>query len=158
MTAEDAMSSGVVTALFLLEAHGRSPRTVPEVVAVAGQGLVGDLHFGGGRRQALLVDEGDLAAFGLKPGDLREQVTVRMPGLMVLPIGARIEVGEATLEVTTPCAPCTSIGRMLGVPDPEAFRQALRGRRGILAKVVAGRGQGRIAIGDRVGLLKAAPA
>lgn len=156
MTVHDASSAGEVTALFLLEAHGRPPRPVTELFAVAGTGLAGDLHTGSRYRQVLLVETGDIAFFGLKPGDLREQVTVRMPGLMGLSRGACLSIGEATLEVTTACAPCTTIGQMLGVPDPEAFRQALRGRRGILANVAAVSGRGRITIGDRVWQLAAA--
>jgi MOSC domain-containing protein YiiM len=70
-------------------------------------GLEGDKHAGreAGKRQVLLAEAGDLLHLDLKPGDLREQVTVDLPGLMSLAAGTRLRIGEAVLEVTGPCAP-----------------------------------------------------
>lgn len=101
-------------------------------------GLEGDRHAGreDGKRQVLLVEAGDLRDLGLSPGDLREQMTVDLPGLMALSEGTRLRVGEALLELTGVCDPCTHIGEHVGVEDPEAFRRTLVGRRGMLARVV----------------------
>jgi len=147
------MTTGEVLHLFLLEKRGARPRPVRQATAMLEQGLAGDLHSAGkaGRsRQVLLVEAGDLAHMGLTPGDLREQITVRMPGLMALPAGARLMVGEATLEVAGPCEPCAHIGDLLGRPDREAFRLELVGRRGVLARVVEVRGAGAVRVGDPV--------
>jgi MOSC domain-containing protein YiiM len=101
-------------------------------------GLEGDRHAGReeGKRQVLLVEAGDLRDLGLSPGDLREQVTVDLPGLMGLARGTRLRVGQAVLELTGVCEPCTHIGEHVGVEDGEGFRESLVGRRGMLARVV----------------------
>jgi MOSC domain-containing protein YiiM len=112
-------------------------------------GLGGDKHAGReeGKRQVLLAEAGDLRDLGLRPGDLREQVTLDLPGLMSLGEGTRLRVGEAVLELTGVCEPCTHIGEHLGAEDPEALRRALVGRRGMLARVV---GEGPIRRDDPV--------
>jgi MOSC domain-containing protein YiiM len=142
------MPSGHVVSLQLKRGHWAALEPVASVEATA-HGLDGDKHAGreGGKRQVLLTDEDDLRDLDLKPGDLREQVTVRLPGLMSLPAGTRLELGRAVLEVTGPCEPCTHIGEHLGRGDVEAFRGRLQGRRGILARVAV---PGRIGVGDPV--------
>ncbi|HEX2032447.1 MAG TPA: MOSC domain-containing protein, partial [Actinomycetota bacterium] len=65
-------------------------------VQATDRGIEGDVHAGRrGKRQVLLVDATDLEAVGLRPGDLREQVTVDLPGLMALPAGTSLAVGDA---------------------------------------------------------------
>lgn len=141
---------GRVASLQLHEAHGRPLRPVDEVVAVANLGLEGDVHKGaeGGKRHVLLMDTESLEALGLSPGDLRDQVTLDLPGLQALPVGTRLQVGQAELELTGPCQPCTHIGELLEKQDREEFRELLVGRRGVLARVVAVTSDGRIRIGD----------
>ena len=141
------MNGGTVVALHVNPGRHRAmePR---EAVMATERGVEGDVHAGRrGKRQVLLVDAGDLHAVGLAPGDLREQVTVDLPGLMGLRPAARLTLGEAEVEITGVCEPCTHIGDHVGVEDPEAFRRRLIGRRGMLARVVR---EGRIAVGDRV--------
>jgi MOSC domain-containing protein YiiM len=142
------MPSGHVVSLQMKRQHWAQLEPVASVEATE-RGLDGDKHAGreGGKRQVLVTDEDDLRHLDLKPGDLREQVTVRLPGLMSLAAGTRLEVGEAVLEVTGPCEPCTHIGEHLGQDDREAFRARLRGRRGMLARVAV---PGRIDVGDPV--------
>jgi MOSC domain-containing protein YiiM len=151
---DDATATdGTVLSLQILHRHGDRPRPVTEVRAMPGHGLEGDLHGKsrpGSRRQVLLVDRGTLAAMGLREGDLREQITVAFAALESLAPGTLLQVGDATLELTGACEPCTHIGGLNGVADPEAFRQALDGRRGQTARVVAVEGAGRIRVGDRI--------
>jgi MOSC domain-containing protein YiiM len=139
-----------VVALHVLRRHEADPEPVDRVQATA-VGLDGDVHAGrhGGKRQVLVVATEDLARVGLRPGDLREQVTVDLEGLMHLPPGSRLQVGDVVLELTGPCEPCTHIGEHLGVEDREAFRQTLQGRRGMLARVAPG-GEGIVGVGDEV--------
>lgn len=130
-----------------------SPDPVPWVRARVGSGLDGDVHGRarpGSRRQVLLVDASTLAALDLRPGDLREQITVDLPGLDALAPGGRLRVGQAVLELTGPREPCTHIGVLLGVPDPRRFQQRLAGMRGQLAMVVAADGEGLIRVDDPV--------
>jgi MOSC domain-containing protein YiiM len=152
------VSPGSVTSLQLLQAHGQPPRAVSEVVAVPGRGLEGDIHGKtreDGKRQVLLMDTDSLEAMGLLPGDLRDQVTLNFPGLQQLPAGTRLLVGEATLELAGPCEPCTHIGELLRKDDPAAFQRLLVSRRGVMARVLAVTGNGKIRVGDPVDILPA---
>jgi len=152
--------NGRVVSIQLLQTRGRPLQPVPEVMAVPGRGLEGDLHGKtreDGCRQVLLVDAGSLEAIGLSPGDLREQITVHLPALQRLPEGTRVRVGEAELELTGPCEPCQHIGELVGKPDTEAFRQSLVGRRGVLARVLSVSGDGWIRVGDPAEVLNPHP-
>ncbi|HEX2025377.1 MAG TPA: MOSC domain-containing protein [Actinomycetota bacterium] len=142
------MASGQVVSLQVKRGHWRPLEPIASVEATS-RGLDGDKHAGreGGKRQVLLTDEDDLRDLDLKPGDLREQVTLRLPGLMSLAAGTRLEIGGAVLELTGRCEPCTHIGEHLERSDREAFRDRLRGRRGMLARVAV---PGRIEVGDPV--------
>jgi MOSC domain-containing protein YiiM len=141
--------TGTVVSLQLKRDHWAALEAVDSVEATP-VGLDGDRHSGreNGKRQILLMAATDLEELGLRPGDLREQVTVDLPGLMSLAAGTRLKVGPAILEITGECTGCTHIGEHVGVDDPEAFRQRLVGRRGMLARVAE---PGTIRVGDAVG-------
>jgi MOSC domain-containing protein YiiM len=149
------VNRGAVVSLQLFRRHEGPSEPVSEVRA-SPLGLEGDVHSGRewGKRQVLLTDSNDLRELGLRPGDLREQVTVDLAGLMHRPPGTRLRLGEVELELTGPCEPCMHIGEHVGLDDVEAFRQTLRGRRGMLARVEA---PGVIRVGDSVELLDAEP-
>ena len=141
------MTGGRVVAVHVTRVRHAAPEPV-EAAAATADGIEGDIHAGGsGKRQVLLVDAGDARAVGLGPGELREQLTVDLPGLMALASGTRLQVGPAMLEITGVCEPCTHIGDDLGAPDPEDLRDRLRGRRGMLARVVR---PGEVRVGDAV--------
>ena len=141
-----------VIALQLHETRGVQPRPVEEAEALVGGGLTGDSHAEKQTRALLVVDRAALDAHGLGPGDLREQVTIEgLPDVTTLPPGTLLRAGPLTLRVNGECAPCTHIGGMLAVDDPEAFRVSLRGRRGALCTVV--RADGPIRVGDDVEVL-----
>ena len=148
MTAYDARVVGRVVSLQTKREHVAPLEQVDSFHATA-LGLDGDRHAGRehGKRQVLLTEEADLRDLDLKPGDLREQLTVDLPGLMSMPPGTRLQVGEAVLQLTGGCEPCTHIGEHLGAEDPDEFRRRLVGRRGMLARVV---GQGAIRRDDPV--------
>src|SRR5574341_315257 len=133
--------SGRVIALHVLSTHGERQQSRAEVRALVGAGLEGDLH-GKGRaagtgRKVLVMDRQTIESAGLRPGDLREQITVDFAALETLPAGTRLRIGNATLEVTGPCDPCTHIGKLNGREDVVEFKQSLEGRRGQLAKIIA---------------------
>jgi hypothetical protein len=128
--------TGRVVSLQVVPGNHAEPKFVEEAAPIAGGGLEGDWHRKRGGRALLLMDAGDLKDMGLSPGDLREQITIDLPGLMHLEAGTRLRVGPAVLEVTKPCEPCTHIGEHVGADDVEAFRDQLLGRRGMLAMVV----------------------
>jgi MOSC domain-containing protein YiiM len=142
------MEAGKVVALH------RKPRPgalepVSELAAVGGKGFVGDRCFGQARRQALFVALDQLEAFGYRPGDLREQVTVDFPGLQDLAPGTRLSAGEVEFEIEGDCAPCHGMAKHLG-EDPQGFVSKISRRRGMLAKVLS---DGVLRVGDEVRLL-----
>jgi MOSC domain-containing protein YiiM len=121
-------------------------RSVAEVQAVAELGFVGDAHAKQrSRRQLLLMAIDDLAHFGLKPGDVRENITVAGLDLMTLATGQRLRIGEAVLEITYACEPCERMDELR-----PGLRAAIDGRRGMLARVVA---SGVIRVGDAITLV-----
>jgi MOSC domain-containing protein YiiM len=141
-----------VVSLQLHERHGEHPRTVAEVAAVVGAGIVGDTHGNRERRAILVLDRSTLDAHGLAFGDLREQITIDgLPDVTRLAEGTELRVGGVTLRVSGECDPCTHIGEMNGQADVEAFRVSLEHRRGALCSVVAV--DGPIRVGDPVSVL-----
>ena len=144
------MAEGKVVSLQVVPGNHATAEFRDVVTAVEGKGIEGDWHFHRGNRAVLLIDHADLRDLDLRPGDLREQITVDLDGLMALPPGTRLRLGQVTLELTKVCDPCTHIGEHVAVQDVEAFRDRLQGRRGMLARVAAADGAGRIRVGDPV--------
>ena len=140
---------GHVLGLFLKPGHGLPMREVQSVSAVAGRGLEGDASFGHSRRQVLLVDQSILAEFNLHPGQTRENIVLAGLSLSGLPAGTHLRIGEAVLEVTGDCAPCTLMDSIR-----PGLREAIRGQRGVLAGVHQG---GIISVADSVTIEPAPP-
>lgn len=139
---------GRVAAIHIASEYGKPVAPVQEVEAVTGKGLRGDRYFGT-RRQVTLVAVGELDAAAeelganrIEPGATRRNITVDLPSLPRTH-GARIEIGEAVLEVWRDCAPCEVMETAVG---PGA-RVALSGRAGVSATVLEG---GIIEVGARV--------
>ena len=135
--------SAEVVALHL-STQSRVPlRQVERVDALLERGLDGDRHAKpNSRRAVLLMEQETLDHFGLSPGDVREQVTVRGLELMKLVFGARLRVGSAVLEVAGPCAPCARMDEIRA-----GLKNELEGRRGRFVRVVQA---GSFAIGDSI--------
>jgi hypothetical protein len=131
--AVDVSPPGRVVRLHLKIGHKRPMRNVAEAVAVPEKGLMGDVSFGRSRRQLLLVDQADLDRHGLHPGDVRENITLAGVPLSGLPRGARLQIGSVVVEITGECTPC----EMLDTLRP-GLREEIRGRRGMLGRVVEG--------------------
>jgi MOSC domain-containing protein YiiM len=129
--------------LFQCLAHGEPMREFDEVFAVENMGFKECVHARrGSSRQVLLMDQETLQEFGIVPGRARENITTRGVALGTLIRGQRLRAGEALLEVTQPCTPCHQMDEIR-----QGLQEALRGRRGVLCKVVEA---GRICRGDRV--------
>lgn len=143
-----------VVGLHLHERHGEHPRAVTEVVGRVGGGIEGDSHANSAKRAVIIVDNSTHEALGLKPGDLREQITIEgLRGVSGLPAGSELRVGGLTLRVSGDAAPCLHIGELIGVDDVVAFQASLEGRRGATCTVVAA--DGPVRIGDAVEVLPA---
>jgi len=132
---------GEVLHLFQCLAHREPMREFDEVQAIENKGLKDCIH---GRssssRQVLVMDLETLEEFGIAPGLARENITTRGIALSTLSLGQRLRVGEAVLQVTQPCTPCHLMDEIR-----EGLQEAIRGRRGVLCRVVEG---GRIRRGD----------
>jgi MOSC domain-containing protein YiiM len=150
--------TGRVVSLQVVPGNHAEPTFVEQATPIPGGGLEGDWHRKRGGRALLLMDAGDLRDMDLSPGDLREQITIDLPGLMDLLAGTRLRVGPAVLEITKPCEPCTHIGEHVGVDAVEEFRDHLRGRRGMLARFLQVDGEAVIRVGDPVEILAEEPA
>jgi MOSC domain-containing protein YiiM len=129
--------------LFQCLAHGEPMREFEEVIAIENKGLLECIHGrSGSSRQVLVMDVETLEEFGIAPGRARENITTRGVALDKLSLGQRLRAGEALLEVTQPCTPCHQMDEIR-----EGLQEALRGRRGLLCRVVE---SGPIRRGDRV--------
>ena len=117
----------------------------------AGTGLFEDHHARSGRskRQVTLIQWEHLAVVAsilgrgtLPPELVRRNVAVSGINLLALK-NQRFRVGEALLEWTGYCHPCSRMEEVLG---PGGY-QAMRGHGGITARVITG---GNVSLGDRV--------
>ncbi len=132
-----------VVALFLCQKSRAQLLSVDRVEAIEETGLEGDRHAKrDSRRQVLLMEEETLDRLGLKPGDVREQVTVRDLRLDELDEGARIQVGTALFEVAGPCQPCERMEEIR-----PGLKTALVGRRGRFVRVLRA---GSFSVGDEL--------
>jgi len=123
---------------------GRSePRE--RVLAIESQGLEGCAHANPPRREVLLASKEHLDGVGVEPGAIRENVTVEGADVHTWPIGQRVKVGDALLEITMVCDPCHRMDELRS-----GLRSLLDGRRGMLAHVVEG---GSISLGDPIELV-----
>jgi hypothetical protein len=136
------MHQGKVANLFRKPGHRLPMDAIEEIRAVADKGLMDDASFGRGKRQVLLVDRKVLEQFQLKPGDVRENITIQDLDLASLPVGARLAIGSSLLEITSICEPCNRMDEI-----HPGLQQAISGKRGVLACVIRG---GLIRVGDHV--------
>jgi MOSC domain-containing protein YiiM len=123
------------------------PEPLAEAFATAG-GLLGD-HYDGGKRELTLIQAEHLPAIALlvgaprvDPALLRRNLVVSGLNLLALK-DRRFRVGEAVLEYTGPCHPCSRMEEALGAGG----YNAMRGHGGITARVLE---RGAIRQGDPV--------
>lgn len=101
-------------------------------------GIVGDAHAKNWHRQVSLLAEEDIrtmqaAGLVLRPGDFAENLTTAGIDLAALPIGTKLHLGDALLEVTQigkKCHKQCAIMQQVG--------DCVMPRRGIFAKVLRG--------------------
>ena len=141
---------GRVEWIGLRPARGQAMREVAEAEAVDGKGLVGDRYASGsGKRGVTLIQAEHLPVIAALSGHdtvpaafLRRNVVVSGLPLVALK-GRRFRIGDAVLEGTDDCDPCSNMERALG---PGGFN-AMRSHGGLCARIVAG---GVFRLGDAV--------
>ena len=139
-----------IISLNVSSAKGTRKKPVPSITVVPGKGIEGDAHAGliENRQISLLAIEevevassllaqkscpvvGGLSSLG--PGDFAENITTRGIALHLLPIGTRLEIGEAVLEVSKigkECHTACEIRRLVG--------DCVMPKKGIFARVIKG--------------------
>ena len=126
-----------------------SPQT--SAMLIAARGIEGD-HYQtqrDGARQVTLIASEDLAAIAsflgaeqIAPDLLRRNLVTRGVNLVALK-GRRFRIGDAVLEGSGDCAPCSRMEAILG---PGGYN-AVRGHGGITARIIEG---GMVSVGDVV--------
>lgn len=133
--------------LFQALAHRQPVQEFDEARAVENKGFEDCVHGRrGSSRQLLLMDVETLDEFGIAPGRAKENITTRGIRLDGLSMGQRIRVGEALLEITKECEPCHQMDAIR-----QGLQEALRGRRGILCRVIE---SGKIRRGDAIEIVQ----
>ncbi len=125
---------------------GMRKKNVGEAMIVS-TGIEGDAHAGDWHRQVSLlamesIDKMTAKGLDVGPGDFAENITTEGIELTILPIGTRLRLGEALLEVSQIGKTCHSHCAIY-----EQAGDCVMPREGIFGKVLEG---GRVAVGDSV--------
>ncbi len=141
---------GAVHWIGLRPARHAPMQPVAEVTLRCEDGVTGDHYHGrSGTRQVSLITRESLDAIAsflgrdrVGPDELRRNLVVAGINLLALK-GRRLRIGDALLEVTGECHPCSRMEQILG---PGGYN-AVRGQGGILARVLE---PGRVRLGDTI--------
>lgn len=145
------VNSGHVFWIGVRPARGEPLTVKTSVMAEAGRGLAGDRYKSArnGPRQVTLIQAEHLAAIAsflqreaIDPALLRRNIVVQGINLLALK-DRQFRLGQALLEYTGECHPCSRMEENLG----QGGYNAVRGHGGITARVLVG---GEIAVGDAV--------
>ena len=129
---------GSVVAVSISSSKGERKTPVATVTLQAEHGIVGDAHAGSWHRQVSLLAFESIAkmrAFGLNVGSgaFAENITTAGVDLVSLPIGTRLIIGTAILEVTQIGKECHNRCAIY-----EQAGDCVMPKEGIFAKVVVG--------------------
>jgi MOSC domain-containing protein YiiM len=132
---------GEIYGIFISKERNTPMLALNEVEIIEDYGLKHDRKAQyGSKRQVLLVDETTLQHAGVPAGGLNENLAVRNMDVNMLEVGQQVRVGDVVLEITMPCTVCGELEHIR-----EGLKEELRGRRGVLARVLRG---GTVRIGD----------
>lgn len=127
-----------VVAVCISANKGERKSPVEAVELRVNHGIVGDAHAGEWHRQVSLlaeesIDKMRLQGLSVDPGAFAENITTRNIELTTLPVGAKVSVGEALLEITQigkECHTRCAIYHLAGdcvMPKEGIFAKVLRG-------------------------------
>lgn len=137
----------LVNAVCISEKKGERKKPVDKVELRENHGIVGDGHAGDWHRQVSLLAEESInkmrkLGLDVNSGDFAENITTSGIDLVSLPIGSRLQVGDALLEVTQigkECHTRCAIYHQAG--------DCVMPKEGIFAKVISG---GTVRPGDEI--------
>src|SRR5512138_1008225 len=129
---------GKIVAVCISESKGEKKRPVPWITLQRDHGVCGDAHAGAWHRQVSLlaqesIDKMRSLGLSVSAGDFAENITTSGIDLVSLPVGTRLKIGAATLEVTqigkechTRCAIYHQAGDCV-MPKEGIFARVLQG-------------------------------
>jgi MOSC domain-containing protein YiiM len=147
---ENFPQSGLVLAIGVRPQRLAPMEKLSKVLALKDKGLSGDRYNNrGGNRQVTLIQAEHMIALAsflglekIDPVEARRNIIVKGINLLALK-QKRFRIGEAILEYSGECHPCSRMEKIFG----HGAYNAMRGHGGITAKVVT---EGIIKIGDTV--------
>lgn len=130
--------TGTIVAICISEEKGERKKPVPSALLRENHGIVGDAHAGDWHRQVSLLAEESIdtmrdKGLDVSHGDFAENITTKGIDLVSLPIGTRLSLGEAVIEISQigkECHTRCSIYYQAG--------DCVMPREGIFAKVITG--------------------
>ncbi len=140
-----------VKAVCISEKKGEQKHPIEKALLKVDHGIVGDAHAGNWHRQVSLlaiesVEKVQKALdFDLKSGDFAENILTEGIELFTLPIGTRLQIGEAVGEVTQIGKECHQ-----GCAIRELAGDCVMPREGIFIKVIK---EGSVKAGDEIKVL-----
>ncbi|MDN5332160.1 MAG: molybdopterin adenylyltransferase [Tepidanaerobacteraceae bacterium] len=138
---------GRVVAVSISEKKGEKKQNVGKARLIEDFGLEGDAHAGSWHRQVSLLAKESIEkmkkmGLAVGPGDFAENITTEGIDLARLPVGTRLKIGDALLEVTQIGKECHS-----GCAIFKQVGQCIMPREGIFARVLRG---GVVSEGDEI--------
>jgi molybdopterin adenylyltransferase len=146
--------TGEVVAVSISEDKGTAKENVGRAVLRPEWGLEGDAHAGPWHRQVSLlgwesIEKMRARGLDVREGSFAENVTTRGLELHVLPVGTRLKLGTALVEVTQIGKTCHT-----GCAVFQAVGDCVMPREGIFVRVLEG---GEVAVGDVIEVLPPEP-
>ena len=147
---EGKSMKGTVSAVCISGKKGTAKRPVGRALLKRNHGLVGDAHAGDWHRQVSLLSVEKIHAFNqaggtVVDGDFGENIVVDGIDLAHLPVGTRLHVGSAILEVTQIGKECRNHCQIY-----QRVGDCIMPREGIFARVLE---DGEVGAGDVVEVL-----
>lgn len=142
---------GTVLSVNISEKKGTPKKQVNPGVLIEDFGLEGDAHAGKWHRQVSLLAAESIAKAkngptdGLCHGVFAENITTSGIELYTLPVGTRLQVGQAVLEISQigkECHEGCAISKLVG--------QCVMPREGVFARVIQG---GQVFAGDEISVI-----
>ena len=142
-----------VVSVNISERKGEQKHPVPEIQLKLRHGIVGDAHAGDWHRQISLLAKESVdtlranCPFPLDAGVFAENINTRGIDLKRLPVGTRLRIGDAEVEVTQIGKECHS-----GCAIQKAVGRCVMPTEGIFAVVVR---EGTVRPGDEIEIVEA---